>query len=156
VDASRRVYAACLERRDAIVHEKSTLDSTLKSLRPPSQPAFVTFILLMWAAAAGLYNVSQAYVAATLLTVSLLPLLWYRSRVRSTEAVEKKMRDCTSRLITCTNEVKQTEDEARQIEREIWKMTGKLEITAGEIEERVTELDQLLKVNGDLRKLDEV
>src|SRR5262249_43339341 len=115
IDASRRVYAACVERRDAVAHEKATLDSTLKGIRPPSQPAFVAFILLMWAAAAGLYGVSQPYVAASLIAVSLLPLLWYRSRIRKTENAEKKFRECASRFSACQQELNKTEDEAREI-----------------------------------------
>ncbi len=155
VEASRRVYAACLERLDAIHHEKATLDSTLKGIRPPSLPAFVTFVLLIWASAGGFYTVGQFYIAASLITVSLVPLLWYRRRVRSTENVDRKLRDCTSRLAACNDEVKKTEDEARGIEREIWKMTGKLEIAPADIDGRIADLDEMRKVGEGIHKIDE-
>jgi uncharacterized protein YhaN len=155
VDASRRVYTACVERRDAISHERATLDAALKTVRPPSQPAIVVFVLLIWASGAGFYGVSQPYIAASLFAVSLLPLLWYRSRLRSTANVLRQVSDCALRLDACTQELHKTEDEARQIEREIWRMTGKVEIAQSEIDQRGAELDELLQVGDSIHKVDE-
>jgi uncharacterized protein YhaN len=155
VDASRRVYTACLERSEAIAHEKATLDAALETVKPPSQPAVIVFVLLIWASAAGFYGVSQPYIAASLFAVSLLPMLWYRSRLRSTADVVRKMDDCASRLQVCAQELRKTEDEARQIEREIRKVTGKVEIVQSEIDHRVAELDELLKVRDSIQKVDE-
>ncbi len=94
VDASSRVYNACLERRNAVAQEKSTLLGTLESIRPPSKPAFMMFLGLMWAGAAGLCWAGQPYLAAGILAVSLTPLLWYRSRLRTATTLAQKLSEC--------------------------------------------------------------
>jgi uncharacterized protein YhaN len=156
VDASRRVYAACLERREATAQEKATLDVTLENLRPPSQPAFLVFLGLLWAASAGLFWAGQPYAAAGILLVSMSPLWWYRRRLKSTETIQKKIFECDARLATCQKELRTTEDEARQIEAEIRKLTGKVEIAPGDIDARVEDLGRLLKIGDEIRKLDEL
>ena len=124
VDASRRVYLSCLERRDAISQEKATLAATLQSVQPPSRLAFLVFLFLIWTSAAGLFWASQPYIAAGIFVVSLSPLLWYRKRVKSTETIQKKLAECGVRLVSCQAELKNTEEEARQIESEIRQADG--------------------------------
>jgi len=155
VEASRRVYTACLERRDAVSQEKTTLDAALQSMRPPSKPAFMAFLGLIWAGAAGLYWEGQPYISAAVLIVSLSPLLWYRSRLRSSAAIQNKVFECSARLAACQMELQRTEEEARQIETEIRKLTGQVEITDKDIEVRLEELDRVLKVGDELRKVDD-
>jgi uncharacterized protein YhaN len=155
VDAARRVYNACLERRDAIVQEKATLDSTFDSMRPPSKPAFVIFLGLLWTAAAGLFWNGQEIVAAAVLLVSLSPVFWYRNRLHSSNVIRKKVSECAARLSACQTELRKTEDEARQIETQIRKLTGQSEILPGDIETRLAELNRLNEVSGEIRKLEE-
>jgi uncharacterized protein YhaN len=155
IDAARRVYAACLERREATAQEKSTLDSTLKDLSPPSKPALVAFVALIWLGAGGLVSLGWEYIAALILLVSVGPLFWFRARTRSAGLIQAKGFECAARLAACQLELKRTEDEARQIESEIRKLTGQTEITPEDIEFRVAELEQYLKIAGDVRRLEE-
>ncbi len=155
MDAARRVYASCLDRRDAIAQEKKTLDTALEGVRPPSKLAFMVFLALIWAGAGGLFWSQYEYIAAGVLFVSLFPLFWYRSRIASFGILQKKVFECAARLAACQMELKKTEDEARQIESEVRRLTGQVEITAADIELRLADLDQLLKVGDEIRKFDE-
>jgi uncharacterized protein YhaN len=155
VDAARRVYAAGLERRDAVAQEKQALAAGLRNLVPPSSPAFYLFIGLIWVGVAGLIVAEHAYTAAALGTVSVVAMFWYRNRLKRAAAVEQQMRSCAARLDTCESDLRKTETEAREIEAEILKLTGKNEISQSDIDERVAELERLLKVNDDLRSLEE-
>jgi uncharacterized protein YhaN len=155
VDAARRVYAAGLERRDAVAQEKKALKAGLTNLVPPSSPAFYLFIGLIWIGVVGLVVAEQAYTGAALGTVSVAAMLWYRSRLKRASAVEQQMNACSARLASCESDLRKTETEAREIETEILKLTGKNEIAQTDIDERVAELERLLKVNDDLRSLEE-
>ena len=155
MDAAGKVYTACIERRDAIVQEKRTLDAALEGVRPPSKAAFMVFLFLLWAGALGLFLNAQEYIAATLLLVSISPLIWYRRRVKAAGITGKSIHDCADRLALCQVELKRTEDEARQIEAEIHRLTGQVEITPADIDERVYELERLQQVGDEIRKLAE-
>jgi uncharacterized protein YhaN len=155
VDAARRVYAAGLERRAAVAQEKQALAAGLRNLVPPSSPAFYLFIGLIWIGVAGLIVAEHAYTAAALGTVSVVAMFWYRDRLKRAAAVGQQMRSCAARLDSCESDLRKTETEAREIEAEILKLTGKNEISQSDIDERVAELDRLLKVNDDLRSLEE-
>src|SRR5215471_12764632 len=54
VEAARRVYVAGVERRDAVAQEKRALLAGLVQIVPPSWPAFLIFISLIWVGVAGL------------------------------------------------------------------------------------------------------
>jgi uncharacterized protein YhaN len=155
VDATGRVYTACIERRDAVTQEKAALDATLRNVNPPSVPAFIVFLFIMWGGAVGLYWASQPYIALAVFVVSLLPLIWYRRRLKNTAIVQKKLSDCSARLSACKLELKRTEEEAREIEAEIRRLTGQSEITQEDIDMRLADVAGMLKVADDIRKIDE-
>jgi uncharacterized protein YhaN len=154
IDASKRVYTACLERRDAVSQEKSALDANLKSKIPPSRPAFLIFIGLIWGGAAGLIWADQPYIAAAVLFVSLIALFWYRSRVKVSAVTQKKVSECAARLAACQKELKKTEVEARHIEDEIRRLTGQVEITPADIDLRIADLADMQKVGDEIREID--
>jgi uncharacterized protein YhaN len=155
VDAARRVYAAGLERRDAVAQEKKALEAGLRNLIPPSSLAFYVFIGLIWIGVAGLVVAEHDYTGAALGTASVAAMLWYRSRLKRASAVEKQMNACSGRLTACESDLRKTETEAREIEAEILKLIGKNEIAQADIDERVAELDRLLKLIENLRSLEE-
>jgi len=155
VEASRRVYVACLQRVDAASQEKKSLDAALNAIRPPSNPAFLVFLFLIWAGAAGLYVAGQPYAAALLLMVSLSPLFWYRNRLQALAALQNKLYESTARFAACEIELRRMEDDARQIETEIRRLTGQVEIAEKDIHMRVEELDRILKLGDELRKVDD-
>jgi len=155
VDATRRVYAAGLERRDAVAQEKRTLLTGLEHAVPPSWPAFGIFITLLWIGVAGLLLTQHEYLAASIGTVSVVAMFWYRSRQARTKALNKQIVECSARLEACQHELRRTENEGRDIEGEIRRFTGKNEISQEEIEERVAELNRLLKIGEEIRSLDE-
>src|SRR5207245_6019190 len=79
----------------------------------------------------------------------------YISRLKRTAALEQQVTACSVRLRTCESELRKTEREAREIESEIRKLTGQGEIAQEDIDERVTELNRLLKLNDEVQNLDE-
>jgi uncharacterized protein YhaN len=155
VDAVRRVYAAGLERRDAVAQEKKALEAGLSNLVPPSSLAFYLFIGLIWIGVAGLDMTEHLYTGAAVGAVSVVAMLWYRRRLKRASAVKQQMHACSGRLTSCESDLRKTETEAREIEAEILKLTGKNEIAQTDIDERVAELDRLLKVNDELRSLED-
>ena len=155
VEAARRVYDAGLERRDAVVQEKRTLVAALAGLVPPSRPAFILFVTLIWVAVVGLISAGHAYTGSGVGTVSLVAMFWYRDRLKRAAALEQQVTACGVRLDSCEAELRKTESEARDIESEIRKLTGKNEVTQADIDERVADLDRLLKVNDEIRSLEE-
>src|SRR6185369_913416 len=155
VDAVRRVYTAGLDRRDAIAQEKRALDANLVNLVPPSPLAFGLFVTLMWVGVLGLTFAKHAYTGGAIGVVSVLAMVWYRSRTKRASAQQQHIAECAARLSSCENELRKTENEGRDIENEIRKLTGKNEITQPDIDERVADLDRLLKVNDDARTIDE-
>src|SRR5579883_2811975 len=155
VEAARRVYTAGLERRDAIAQEKRALVAGLVNVVPPSWPAFLLFVSLMWIGVVGLVFADHAYLGAALGAVSLAAMFWYRDRSQRAATIEHDVIACSIRLDACENELRKTESEAREIEADIRKLTGKNEITQADIDERVTDLDSLLQVNDQLRSLEE-
>jgi uncharacterized protein YhaN len=155
VDAARRVYTAGLERRDAVAKERRALEAGLVNIVPPSSLAFCVFIALIWAGAGGLAFAGNAYAAAGLGASSVLAVIWYRGRLKRAAVQEQQILECSTRLDACASELRKTESEARQIEGEIRRLTGKDEITQPDIDERVAELERLLRINDEARALDE-
>jgi uncharacterized protein YhaN len=155
VDAARRIYSACLERRDAVAQEKRALAAGLANIVPPSQLAFGLFIALIWVGVIGLILAQHPYSAAGVGAISVLAMIWYRDRVKNAAAQEYQILGCSIRLDACENQLRMTEAEARSIQSEIRKLTGKDEITQADIDERVADLDRLLKINDEARVLDE-
>ena len=155
VDAARRIYTAGLERREAVRQEKSVLRGALANVIAPSGLAFGLFISIIWTGVIGLVLAGQEYWGASLATASVLVMIWYRSRLKRTAALEQQVTACSLRLKACESELRKTEREAREIESEIRKITGQGEIAQADIDERVTELNRLLKLNDEVRNLDE-
>jgi uncharacterized protein YhaN len=155
VDAARRVYIAGLERRDAVTQERRALSAALQSIVPPSTIAFTLFVILIWVGVAGLVFAGQEYTGAGLGTTSVIAMFWYRSRLKRAAAQQKQIRDCSARLDTCVHELRKTESEARDIESEIRRLIGRDEISQTDIDERVVELDRLMKLSDEAREHDE-
>jgi uncharacterized protein YhaN len=156
VDAARRVYTAGLERRDAVSQEKRTLSEGLVRTVPPSSFALTIFIILIWIGVLGLSLTDHAYFGAAIGTMSVVVMIWYRGRVKRAASQQQQILECSQRLEACESELRNTEAEARQIESEIRRLTGKNEISDSDIDQRVAELDRLLKLNEEARNLDEV
>ena len=155
IEASGRAYTACLERHDAIMHGKNTLESAIAGVHPPSGPAFAVFIGILWFGIAGLTLAGHEYSGALLGSVSVAAMFWYRDRVRRTETLGRQLMESNARLDLCNSELRKTEWEARELEYDIRKLTGKGEVSRADIDERLAELERLLKVNDEARSLDE-
>jgi uncharacterized protein YhaN len=155
IDAVRRVYSAGGERRDAVAQERRTLLAALAGIVPPSRPAFLVFIILLWFGVIGLAFAGHEFLGALLGLVSIAATFWYRDRVSQAAAIEEKVTECSARLNACESELRKMEKEAREIESEIRKVTGRSEVTQADIDERAAELDRLSKINDEMRSLDE-
>jgi uncharacterized protein YhaN len=155
VEAARRVYGAGVARRDAIAQEKRALLESLNNLLPPSVPAFGAFLALLWVGVLGLVVAQHNDIGALLGTISLLAMIWYKGRMERSTALEAQVAECSARLDACNVELRATENEAREIESAIRKLTGRNEISQADIDERVAELERLLKLNDEARSLDE-
>jgi uncharacterized protein YhaN len=154
VDAARRVYTAGVERREAVAQRKRTLVESIGNVMPPSWPAFGLFVGLIWIGVLGLTLEQHHYVGAILGAVSVATMIWYRVRLRRAASLNAQVADCSAQLDACNVELRKTESEAREIESEIRKLTGQTEISQADIDERVAELDRLLKLNDEARSLD--
>jgi uncharacterized protein YhaN len=155
VEAARRVYTVGVERRDAVAQEKRALVAGLGQAVPPSWPAFLAFISLIWVGVAGLILADHAYPAASLGTISVAIMLWYRGRSKRAAALKEQVAVSSTRLDACETELRKMESEAREIETEIRKLTGKNEIYQSDIDERVADLDRLVKITDNVLTLDE-
>ena len=155
VDAARRVYTADVERRDAVAQEKRALVESLGNMLPPSWPAFGLFIGLIWIGVLGLVLAQHRYVGAILGAVSVITMIWYSRRLKRVASLNAQVADCSARLDACNIELRKTENEAREIESQIRKLTGQNEISQADVDERVAELDRLLKLNDEARSLHE-
>jgi uncharacterized protein YhaN len=156
MEAARRVYSASIERRNAILQEKSTLETAFEGIRPPSRLAFTIFLILIWMAAAGVALEGEKYVAGALCLVSLIPLVWYRRRCARSDGLRKQVRVCAGRLDACLVELKNTETEARQIEAEVRRLTGQDEIAQADIDARAAQIEKLSKIMDEIHRFDEV
>jgi uncharacterized protein YhaN len=155
VEAARRVYSAGVARRDAIAQEKRALLESLKNVLPPSAPAFGVFVALLWIGVIGLVFAQHNDVGGALGTISLLAMIWYRRRLQRSAILEQQVVECSGRLDSCNVELRAMESEAREIESSIRQLTGKNEINQADIDERIAELDRLLKLNDEARSLEE-
>jgi uncharacterized protein YhaN len=155
VDASGRVYSACLERLDAVAQRRRTLESAIASVRPPSWPAFTAFIAILLFGTASLAMMGYEYVGFAICLMSAAALIWYRDRVRRTTALKTQFAECNAKLDACKKELRTTESEARELENEIRRLTGKTEVAQSDIDERVAALEELASMNDEARSLDE-
>ena len=155
VDAAGRIYNAGCERRDAVAQEGRTLVAALAGIVPPSWPAFLVFISLLWFGAVGLAFARYKFLGALLGMVSIVVIFWHRSRLAQAARIEHQITECSARLNACESELRKIENEAREIESEIRKLTGRSEVTQADIDERASELDRLSRINDEIRSLDE-
>ncbi len=155
VDAARRVYNAGIARRDEVAQERRALGESLSNVLPPSALAFGVFVSLLWIGVLGLVVAQHNTISAILGTVSVVAMIWYKTRLKRVALLKTQLAECSSRLDECNIELHKTENEARQIESDIRMLTGKNEINQIDIDERVTELDRLLKLTEEARSLDE-
>ncbi len=155
VDAARRVYAAGLERRDAIAQEKRALAESLKNSVPPSSLAFSLFVALIWFGIVSLLLAQHNYIGGVLGGVSVIAMVWYKQRLKRSGLLHAQVAECSERLDACNIDLRKTEHEAREIESDIRKLTGQNEVTQADIDARVMELQRLLRLNEEARSLDE-
>jgi uncharacterized protein YhaN len=155
VDATRRIYAASIEKLHAMTQENAAHESAVAGARPPTQFSVITFIGLIWCGAVGIALAGHLYAALALIAVSLTPYLWYRRRQAGYEALRMKLADCVERLRLCREEVRKIENEGRGIEAEIRKLIGKPEIAPEDIAMRVADLDELSKLAEELRRVED-
>jgi uncharacterized protein YhaN len=156
MDAARRVYQSSQDRQQAVSQERVAIQANKESLRPPSAGAFYTFLALLAAGAFGFIATGYPYVASGVFAVTILPMLWYRSRLRSFDAISKQLLACIERLQAATTEMRAVEEEARAIEADLRKLTGKTDITQEDIDARSAELEERARVTDELRRLDDL
>src|ERR1041385_1005385 len=154
VEATRRVYSAGEARLDAVAQEKRTLLESLNNVLPPSILAFLAFLSLLWFGILGLVLAQHNGIGALLGTISLFAMIWYKRRIERSARMEAHLTECSARLDTCSSELRATEREAREIELAIRELTGKNEVSQADIDERVAELDRILKLNEEARGFD--
>jgi uncharacterized protein YhaN len=155
MDAARRIYESSLEQQRAISQERATVEAAMHGMRPPSEGAFYTFLALLAAGAVGFISSGYPYIASGIFAVTLLPMLWYRKRLRVFDGMVKRFDSCAERMEACTNEVRAVEEEARGIDADIRKLTGKTDISQEDIDFRAADLEARTKVAEELRRLDE-
>jgi uncharacterized protein YhaN len=155
IDATRRVYAAGLARRDAIGQEKSTLLRALAVTTPPSRLAFFLFVGLLGLGLAGLAIAGHEYLGTLLGTVSIAAMFWYRKRRQRAAALEEQIAKCASRLKACESELRTTEYEAREIEAESRRLIGRAEVTQEDVDQHAAKLARLSKLSDEVRSLDD-
>ena len=155
MDAARRIYESSLEQRRAVSQECATVQAAKENTTPPSAEAFYTFLGLLGGCGLGLIAAGYPYIASGVFAVTLVPMLWYRKRLRVFAKVAKQFDACTERLKASTSELAAVEEEARGIETELRKLTGKTDISQKDIDARVAELEERSKIEVELRKIDD-
>jgi uncharacterized protein YhaN len=155
MEAARRVYTAGVSSRDAIAQEKRALIESLNHAVPPSTPAFGIFLALIWIGVVGFALAQHTAIGAALGAISVFAMIWYKGRMERSATLGTQVTECSARLDACNVELKATENEARDIESSIRKLTGKNEVSQTDIDERVAELERLLKLNDEARTFDE-
>jgi uncharacterized protein YhaN len=155
MEAARRVYESSVEQRRAVTQERTAVETAMHSTRPPSAVAFYSFLALLAAAAFVVIASGYPYVASGVFAVTLLPMLWYRKRLRVFAGLVKQSKSCEARTQACIAEVQRIEEEARSIETDIRKLTGKTDISQEDIDARAVEIETRSKVAEDLRRIDE-
>ncbi|HET9216466.1 MAG TPA: AAA family ATPase [Terriglobia bacterium] len=155
METARRVYESSIEQRRAVSQERTAVETAMQSTRPPSAVAFYSFLALLAIAAFVVIASGYPYVASGVFAVMLLPMLWYRKRLRVFEGLVKQSKSCNERMQGCITEVQRIEVEARSIETDLRKLTGKTDISQEDIDERAVEIEARSKVAEDLRRLDE-
>jgi uncharacterized protein YhaN len=155
MDASTRVYSASLERLDAVTQRRRTIEAAIAGVRPPSWPAFTAFIAILLFGTASLGMMGYEYVGFAVCLLSAAALIWYRDRIRRTNALRTQLTECNAKLDACKKELRTTESEAREFENEIRRLTGKTEVSQSDIDERVAALEELASMNDEARSLDE-
>jgi uncharacterized protein YhaN len=155
VDATRRIYAASIERLHATEQESAAHKSTMARAFPPSKLSVYVFIGLIWYGAVGTALAGHLYSGIALVAVSLTPLWWYRRRRFAYAALGLKLTDCNDRVRTYSEDVHKVEDEARGIETEIRNLIGKAEVLPEDIDVRVADLARLSKLEEELRRVED-
>ena len=155
METARRLYQSSLERQQAVAQERATIESGKESMRPPSAGAFYAFLALLASGGFGFIATGYPYVAAGVFAVTILPMLWYRSRLRSFEGMSTQLDACSQRLQAATSEMRAVEEEARGIEAELRKLTGKSDIAQEDIDARAAELEERARLTEELRRVDD-
>jgi uncharacterized protein YhaN len=155
MEATRRVYDSSLEQQRAVSQEKAAVESAMKSVRPPSQAAFLIFLALIAIGASGFVFSGYPYVSSAMFAVTLGALLWYRKRRAVYSAMCRQFAASSERLVACGAEVRNVEREARDLGNELSRLTGKSDITQDDIDARVAELEKFAKAMEDVRRLDD-
>jgi uncharacterized protein YhaN len=156
MEAARRVYQSSLERQRAVSQERAAIQANKENMRPPSAGAFYAFLALLAAGAFGFIATGYPYIASGVFAVTILPMLWYRSRLRGLGAISKQLVACIERLQAATEEMRAVEEEARGIESDLRKLTGKTDIAQEDIDARAAELEERARVTEELRRMDDL
>jgi uncharacterized protein YhaN len=154
LDAARHLMRLAGDRHAAAARNQEELNSAWLRLRPPSQAAFLIFIAIMWAGAAGFAALGLPQVAGAAIFVSLAPLFWYRRRTADFTQAEFRVKDATNTLETAAAELSTAQNETRDIEAEVRKLIGKSEISAEDVESRAQELERLAAISEEGRRID--
>jgi uncharacterized protein YhaN len=155
MEAARRVYQSSLDKQQAVSQERAAIEAGLDNMRPPSAAAFYLFLALLAAGGFGFIANGYPYIAAGIFAVTILPMLWYRSRLRSFGNMSRQLEDCSERLRAATVEMRSVEEEARAIETDLRKLTGKTDIAQEDIDARAAELEERARVTEELRRIDD-
>ena len=155
MEAARRVYQSSWDRQQAVSQERAAIEAGKENMRPPSAGAFYTFLALLGAGGFGFIANGYSYIAAGIFAVTILPMLWYRSRLRSFGNISRQLDACSERLQAATSEMRAVEEEARGIEAELRKLTGKTDIAQEDIDARASELEERGRITEELRRLDD-
>jgi len=155
MDAARRVYQSSLDKQQAVSQERAAIEAGMDNMRPPSAAAFYLFLALLAAGGFGFIANGYPYIAAGIFAVTILPMLWYRSRLRSFGNISRQLEDCSERLRAATLEMGSVEEEARAIETDLRKLTGKTDIAQEDIDARAAELEERARVTEELRRIDD-
>ena len=155
MDAARRIYESSLEQSRAVSQERAAVEAARESMRPPSQGAFFAFLGLLAFGAFGFIASGYPYIASGVFAVTILPILWYRKRLRHFKEMNERFAACSERLDACMAEGRAIEEEARCIDSDLRKLTGKTDITQEDIDVRAADLEKRAKVAEELRRLDD-
>jgi uncharacterized protein YhaN len=154
LDAAHHLARLAEERHSAAIANQQALSAGLEKLRPPSRAAFLIFIGILWAGAAGFFALGRPQIAAAALAVSLAPLIWYRRRALDFSQAQFRAGEAARALESFAGELAGARTETSEIESDIRKLIGKPEITAEDLESRAQELERLNALSEESRRME--
>jgi chromosome segregation ATPase len=101
------------------------------------------------------YANGYPYIAAGIFAVTILPMLWYRSRLRSFGNISRQLEGLLRAASRGDPRDGVCREEARAIETDLRKLTGKTDIAQEDIDARAAELEERARVTEELRRIDD-